>query len=293
MKNSLYTNFNFSVLEDPRYNEESVREELISPLIRYLGYGNSGDTQVIRNHGLKHPFISVGSSKRKIRVIPDYLMKVNEKPAWVLEAKSPLQQINLSAHAEQAYSYAIHPEIRVNYFALCNGRDFLLYNISQAKPMVQIPLQAIDQYKEYISKILAPSNIFSPRDYLYSKDLGLHIKRIGFTTVESVIILCVRPGYIIKYNDNLFSFPAPIGIDGTTYMGSFDFNLDTAHQLQPILGPQNFSALLKPVTTGLLKFHFDEDFRLNIRISLPEKEALVENEREIYLPLTVKEFISI
>lgn len=132
---TLFGNFNFSLLDDPRFKEESVHEELIAPLIRYMGYFNAGDTQVIRNHGLKHPFVSIGSTRKNITVIPDYLMKVWEKPAWILEAKSPSESINETKHAEQAYSYAIRPEIRVNYFALCNGREFFLYNVTQRKPL--------------------------------------------------------------------------------------------------------------------------------------------------------------
>lgn len=292
MADKLFASFNFSVLDDPRFNEESVREELIAPLIKNLGYENKAGNQVIRNYGLRHPFVSVGSSRRRVTVIPDYLMKVNEKPAWVLEAKSPSEPINLTKHAEQAYSYAIHPEIRVNYFALCNGREFILYNISEEKPMIHIPFRAIDQYKDLIKEILGPSNIFSPRDYLLAKDLGLHMKRMGFKPHEDVIVLGVKPGYIVKYTNDLFSFPAPVGVDSTNYMGSFDFNLATAMQLKPIVGA-NFSALLQPVTDSLLKFHFDQDFQLNVRIGLPQKEELIENDREIYLPVEVKEFIVI
>ena len=55
----LFKDFDFSLLEDPRFKEESVREKLIAPIIKDLGYTNSGNTQVIRNHGLKHPFVSI------------------------------------------------------------------------------------------------------------------------------------------------------------------------------------------------------------------------------------------
>lgn len=89
----LFKDFDFSILDHPRFKEESVREELIAPLIKDLGYTNSGNTQIVRNHGLKHPFVSIGSSRKNVTVIPNYLMQVLEKPAWILEAKSPSEQI--------------------------------------------------------------------------------------------------------------------------------------------------------------------------------------------------------
>ena len=293
MEEKLFADFNFSLLDDTRFKEDSVREELISPLIKYIGYANRGNTQIIRNHGLKHPFVSIGATQKKITVIPDYLMKIAEKPAWVLEAKSPAQPINLSKHAEQAYSYAIHPEIRVNYFALCNGRDFVLYNISESRPMAQFPLPAINRFKAFLKEILGPSKIFTPPNFMVSKDLGLHVKRIGFTSSETIVILGAKPAYIVKYSDNLFSFPSPIGINGDTYIGSFDFDLSVAMQLKPIVGETAFQSFLQPIKDSILKLHFDEDFILNVRVSLPEKEKLEENHKEIYLPLIVKEFIKI
>jgi len=291
MGDKLYTDFNFSLLEDPRFKEESVREELIAPLIRDLGYSNSGHTQVIRNHGLKHPFVSIGSSRKNITVIPDYLMQVNEKPAWVLEAKSPTEEITDIKHIEQTYSYAIHPEIRVNYFSLCNGRHFALYNISRPKPLFYFSLRAIDLYRGMLKELLAPTNVFTYPDETLSKDLGLHIKRLGFSNSDTILIIGSSPLFIIKYDDNLFSYSAPIGDEKTAYLGTFDFDLNVAQQLRPILGEKNFIQLMQPTNGRQLHFNLDRKLNLNIRIALPEKENLIENDKEIYLPLLIKEFV--
>lgn len=291
MEETLFSEFDFSLLEDPKFKEASVREELISPLIKYLGYSNSDNTEVIRDNGLKHPFVSIGSTRKRITIIPDYLMKVNGKPAWILEAKSPTESINETKHAEQAYSYAIHPEIRVNYFALCNGREFILYNISDPKPLIHIPLAAINQSKKFIREILNPSKIFTPKEVSLSKDLGLHAKRVGFRPSDSIFIIGCKPMLIIKYFDDLFSFSAPVGSDYTAYLGTFDFNLDTAAQLRPIIGDDQFAKLMQPTNGRQLQFHFRDEILLNVRVSLPEEEKLFENDQEIYLPLKVNEFV--
>jgi Type I restriction enzyme R protein N terminus (HSDR_N) len=291
MEDKLYKDFNFALLDDPRFKEESVREELISPLIKELGYSNFGNTQVIRNNGLKHPFVSIGSSRKSITIIPDYLMQVDEKPAWIIEAKSPKEDINDTKHIEQAYSYAIHPEIRVNYFALCNGHHFVLYNISRPKPLFHFSLRAADLYRNMLKELLSPRNIFIYPDEKLSKDLGLHTKRLGFNDSETIIIIGSSPLFIMKYDDNLFSYSAPVGDEKTAYLGTFDFDLEVAKQLRPIIGEKDFLQLMQPTNGRQLRFNLDRKLNLNIRVTLPEKENLIENDREIYLPLSIKEFI--
>jgi len=57
----MFSDFDYSILDDPEFKEDSVREELIVPLIKELGYSASGENKVIRSRQLKHPFISIGS----------------------------------------------------------------------------------------------------------------------------------------------------------------------------------------------------------------------------------------
>lgn len=291
MEDKLFKDFNFSLLDDPRFKEESVREELIAPIIKDLGYSNSGNTQVIRNNGLKHPFVSIGSSRKNVTVIPDYLMQVNEKPAWIFEAKSPTEDITDTKHIEQAYSYAIHPEIRVNYFALCNGHHFILYNISRSKPLFHFSLRAIDLYRSLLKELLSPVKVFTYPDEALSKDLGLHIKRLGFKSSDTILIIGSNPLFLMKYDDNLFSFSYPVDDEKTKYLGTYDFDLEVAKQLRPIVGERDFIQLMQPTNGRQLRFNFDRKLNLSIRIALPEQENLIENDKEIYLPLSLKEFI--
>lgn len=287
----LFKDFNFSILEDPRFKEESVREELIAPIIKDLGYINSGNTQVIRNRGLKHPFVSIGSTRKNVTVIPDYLMQVSEKPAWILEAKSPFEQITDTKHIEKAYSYAIHPEIRVNYFALCNGHHFALYNISRPKPLFNISLRSIDLYRNMLKELLAPLNVFIYPDYRLSKDLGLHMKRLGLDSSSKTFVIGVKPLFIMKYNDDLFSFSAPVGDKTYSYLGTFDFNLNVAKQLKSIIGENDFNQLMHPSKGRQIRFNLSREINLNVKMVLPGNEKLIENDKEIYLPLLIEEFV--
>ncbi len=73
--------------------------------------------------------MQTGSGRHKLTSIPDYLLEVFGKYAWVLDAKAPNEDIKTGKNVEQTYFYAIHPEIRVPIYALCNGREFIAFDI--------------------------------------------------------------------------------------------------------------------------------------------------------------------
>ncbi|WP_305462477.1 hypothetical protein [Photobacterium leiognathi] len=81
------SDFSLDMLTDIEFKEDSVREEIITPILKALGYSASKPNKIIKSRSLKHPFISIGSQRKKITCIPDYLLEVDGKLAWVLEAK--------------------------------------------------------------------------------------------------------------------------------------------------------------------------------------------------------------
>jgi len=145
-----------NVLDDKEFKEDAVREELIFPLLVRLGYASSGDSRIIRSRSLSHPFVMIGSTKRPIRVVPDYLLAVGEKNSWVLDAKAPDQTITSGDNVEQVYSYAIHPDIRVRLFALCNGKEFALFEVESNEPLLHFKLKDLEENWRSLHGFLAP-----------------------------------------------------------------------------------------------------------------------------------------
>jgi hypothetical protein len=109
---NLFSDFDFSLLDSPSFKEDSVREELILPILKALGYAPSGKNKIHRSKTVSHPFVKVGTKRRKLTNYPDYLLEVRDKYVWVLDAKAPDEEIKSGEHVEQTYFYAIHPEIR-------------------------------------------------------------------------------------------------------------------------------------------------------------------------------------
>lgn len=156
-KLKLFEGFNFELLNSPDFKEDSVREELILPILNKLGYTRSSSNRIISAKKLIHPFIQIGSKKRKIQQFPDYLLEVDGLYAWVLDAKGPHEEIKSGDHIEQVFSYAIHPEVKVRFFALCNGHEFVVFRIDEGKPVLNFNLSEIDKYWDKFQKLLGPA----------------------------------------------------------------------------------------------------------------------------------------
>jgi hypothetical protein len=163
----VFQNFDFRRLDSADFKEDSVREEILLPIIKRLGYNQ---TQVLRSKTLQHPFLKIGSKKRPVNLVPDYLFKIEENYAWVLDAKAPKpnESIVHGDHVEQIYSYAIHPEVRTKFFALCNGKAFVLFRIDEEKPLLYFSVQDIDNYWNDLEVFLSPSSFQSGKSFTYN-----------------------------------------------------------------------------------------------------------------------------
>jgi 16S rRNA G966 N2-methylase RsmD len=153
----LLEHFDFSLLDSKYFKEDSVREEVIYPLLRSLGYSVSGTNRIVRSKSLEHPFLTVGSKNKPITLIPDYLLTVGDNFTFVLDAKAPGEEIKTGHNVEQVYSYAVHPEIRVNLFALCNGREFILFDIAQKEAVLYFHLSELKHHWGDLLGHLAPA----------------------------------------------------------------------------------------------------------------------------------------
>ena len=169
-KQELFNGYDLkSIKDNPDFKEDSVREIIILPILKALGYKNK---TIERSKSLKHPFLKTGSKRRPIKLIPDYLLKVESNYAWVLDAKAPKEKITNSDNVEQVYSYAMHPEIRTIYFALCNGVEFAVYRVTNTnKPVLLFAIDEIEYYWEKLFNLLSPESFQMGKVIDYEKTL--------------------------------------------------------------------------------------------------------------------------
>ncbi len=153
---NFYKDFDFQLLNTGEFKEDAVREELINPILKHLGYKAYGHNRIVYSKTLAHPFVKIGSKSRQINIIPDYLFEINGKYSWVLDAKAPNENITSGDNIEQVFSYAIHPDINADIFALCNGKEFAAFSREKKEPLLFFQLSEIDKHWEEIEKLLSP-----------------------------------------------------------------------------------------------------------------------------------------
>jgi hypothetical protein len=91
----LFADFDFGLLDEPDFKEDSVREELIVPLLAALGFSASPPFRIIRSRPLEHPYVYIGTVRKGVSIIPDYLLERDGTYAWILDAKAPNENIGL------------------------------------------------------------------------------------------------------------------------------------------------------------------------------------------------------
>lgn len=110
----------------------------------------------------------MGVTKIAIKQYPDYLLKVEDNFAWVLDAKSPTEDTTGYENVEQVFSYANHREINTVYFALCNGKNFTLYRTMSAEiPVLSFSITEINHYWNKLKYFLSPDSFQVGKNFTY------------------------------------------------------------------------------------------------------------------------------
>lgn len=108
-------------------SETDVREAFAARLLFHLGYamGSLYDVLTEKNLALPYPYLKIGSQKSG-RI--DYLPTVRKRGFWLMEVKRPSNDLSQGV-IEQAYLYAIHPDVRARYIVLTNGHSVKIFDV--------------------------------------------------------------------------------------------------------------------------------------------------------------------
>ena len=104
-------------------NEAEVEALFVEKILEWLGWE---DKNILRKHSLNEFNCRTGSGKLNYK--PDYMIKNNDEPILVIDAKSP--EVNLDNFTNQCASYCLHlnqQKETVNYFILSNGCQTDIY----------------------------------------------------------------------------------------------------------------------------------------------------------------------
>lgn len=293
----MFSNFDFSLLNDPEFLEDSVREELLVPLLRELGYSASPPHKIIRSTHLTHPYVYIGSIAKKISIIPDYLLQRDEENAWILDAKSPSENIESGKNVEQAYSYAIHKDIRVPLYALCNGRSLTVFHISHWPERLNIALENIEEHWGEMLSLLGtraawPAGI----PPTFRPDFGLAVLQSGLGFVDgkkvTQIFTSVHVISIAKLDETTFAVNALCGTpEEGQFMATFDFGPEVMRQLYSVLSLSTAESVRAAIQRQPFIYHVEEGTVFDIAVAAKLGDQVHTNENESYCPFVATQFI--
>ena len=143
-------------------NEQDVRERIIYPLLMRLGYTPDMVTTELT---LKYEWLFLGHKKgakkdRPLTGKPDYIMDVDGRLRWVVDAKKPGEISD--DDREQAFSYAMHPQVRAIVFAVISGTHFEVYHTfekPEAGPLIAFKLEELENHFHKLANLVSPGGL--------------------------------------------------------------------------------------------------------------------------------------
>lgn len=272
------------IISGPEFKEDAVREIILAPILAKLGFGPAGDTRVVRSKALQNPFIRMGTRNHPVTTIPDYTVYVDDRIKLVIDAKAPHEEILSYANIQQAYSYAIHPEIRCDYFALCNGLEIAVFDTSDPEPLLHLQFVEFETKWEQIEQFISPRYLREPRLRKFSPDLGLALVRMGFHPEMEIVFVGARLNFFAKIDEQTLTASSNCDMGFGKHMVNFDFDRNL---LEPILAglPEQLRVMF---IEALNKYPFMASAGLHVEADITARLGEeVEGASETFVPLII------
>jgi len=286
----MFEDLDFEILNNPEYKEDSVREDIIIPILKRLGYSSTGVNTIRRGISLTHPFVNIGSTQRRINIVPDYILETENGFQWILDAKSPTENITKSGNVEQAYSYAINPEVRCQIYSLCNGRKLTVFHISGTEPLLDIDVENIAENWDEVEEILSPLHLEKPYLKFFFPDLGIHLLKVGSNLDTPYYFIPTMVQSIQKISDNLYTLFS-VAFFGQEFAVSFDFTSEQFPEFIDAVPEELREKISLRLSTAPFNIMFrTEEELFPIIIEAKRTEKIYNNGNEEYIPLEVVKF---
>lgn len=214
---------NFDLIQREEIKEDTIREEIVTPILKALGYSTFTENKIIRSKKLEHPYIQFGTIPKNIYIFPDYIVQVKNKNAFIIDAKSPRENILMGKNPEQAYSYAVHREVKVSKYVLCNGIDIVVFDIDELEPILKIKVCELEEKWDCLYKILSPIAFINPNILNYKPDLGIRLLKWGMPSDMRLHYIDAKILDVAKINEEYYSFSLGVFFEDEC-LATFDFN---------------------------------------------------------------------
>ena len=185
-------------------NESDVELFFIGPLLKYLGYKNN---QIKNKKTIKELGVSKSPRGKATNYRPDFLVTASASAKFIVEAKSPSENLDDWTWQPKAYSVILNSEHQksnpVQYYMLSNGLETRVYRWDYDHPVYRrlhsemaIASPSLDELQD----ILSPSALKSAIATSGSKMSLLELSKPGIEEINEAFSRCHQ---LIYKNDNI------------------------------------------------------------------------------------------
>jgi hypothetical protein len=244
---------------------------------------------VIRSKSLTHPFIYVGTRKVPVTIIPDYTLMLGDAAGLVLDAKHPAEDILSRPNVQQAYSYAIHPEIKSAHFALCNGKALAVFNVDSNEPLLYLTFPEFESKWDEIERYISPKYLGYPTLREFAPDFGCALSRLGTPENSIITLLPAQLNLFARLDDNMMTATANTDFAEKPHCVSFDFD----RKLLPEIIAGLPGPLANAFSDALSRAPFRAAAELAIEVDIDTKLGPeIKGKFESYRPLIIERVLA-
>ncbi len=241
----MFEAFDFGALDDPGFKEDAVREEIVAPILKRLGYTPTGQVRVQRSQNLVHPFVKIGTRKHPVNIIPDYTLGTRTRPCLRWTPKGPPSRswspcTPSRRTATRSTRRSVPPTTPC---ATAGGWSSLMWRGSSRSST----WSAADYDRRWadIERVLRPQSLLNPAIRDFHADFGLALQRMGLKSGEAVELRSFHLLMVSKVKDGVYSAATNTLYEGEKYLCQPRLSEDA---LVPLL-----SCLAKPLLDGVLE----------------------------------------
>jgi hypothetical protein len=185
---------------------------------------------------------------------------------------------------QQAYSYAIHPEIRTRHFALCNGRSLAVYSVDDPTPLLNLKFEEFESRWSDIERHLSPPYLLEPALRSLKPDFGFAVSRLGVAVGAELIMLGTRLGMFAQVDRTLYTATVNTEFAGQYHCVSFDFSGEKLPHLVSGLPRDMAAQFLDALSRAPFKAYADLAIEVDLRTHLGEPITV---RHETFVPLII------
>jgi hypothetical protein len=235
---------------------------------------------------LQHPFIYVGTKRHPVTLVPDYTLNFRGQPVLILDAKAPTESVRSRPNVQQAYSYAIHPEVKAKHFALCNGRELVLYSVDNPAPILELSFPDFELKWDVIEKHFLPKYLLQPELRRIRPDFGSRVAQLGIGRETSIHMMGAKFALVSRIDEKLYSASVNTDFAGEDHCVSFDFSSNKLPSMISGLPSELSEQFLSALSRSPFQACADLLVEVDLKVHLGDPIAV---EHESFVPLVVDE----